>query len=378
MSAYDINYCKEDGTVLDRIYHFSTLEYVKTVGDVGVCIIIIPQGLRKVYENNNPFKRIHIYRNSKLDFVGFVTMIQYNTDVNGNETTILTASTAEIFLRRRIAAYYSAQEPTATTHKEEAADDIMKDIATDNLVTNADYSGTPTQSRTISFITVQADSSAGPTVRKEFAWQNCLQTMQDLQAASKAAGTEVFFFFNSSGKGNLEFRTRTSEPGRSLIAGTTNQVVFSPAKGNLQNVSLTYDYSNEFNNVYALGEGANGETLVATSLDSGLANSSAVSLSEAATFGYGLSTTELTDAADDELARGRPKAILRAELLSVAGYRTDTIYGINWNLGDRVTIQYRNTTFNVIIRSVSVSVNADGHETITSTIEDLVYVTNTN
>jgi hypothetical protein len=262
---------------------------------------------------------------------------------------------------------------------------MMKAVVTANLVTNADYSGTPAPSRTISFLSVQAGTGVGPTVQKAFSWANVLQILQELQAASKAADNEVFFFFEWGGRGNLQFTTRTGEPGRNLSVGQPRQVVFSVAQGNLQDVVLSYDYTSEINKVYAVGQGQEGEQLVSTAQNDGLTKFSAVSLSEGMTNAYGLDVDELEAAAEDELSRWRPAAALSGTLLSTDNFvvpgtafvTSGTAYGVQWGIGDRVTIEYEGFSFSVIIRSVNVSVNEDGKETIRARVEDLVYVNRT-
>ncbi len=126
---------------------------------------------------------------------------------------MLTAATPEILLRRRIAANYSLLEPSGNGFRSDQADDLMKDVVTENLTSNQDYSGTPTPSRDLSsYLSVAADASAGPTVEMSYSWANVLTVLQDIQAATKAAGNEVFFYIPPSA-GALTFLTRTGEPG---------------------------------------------------------------------------------------------------------------------------------------------------------------------
>lgn len=400
MATYTIDYCYPSGRKLDSINSFVRLEYTKVVGDVGVCMLRLTRPPDSRYSATSrttatlyqrdiqaiasynlitrtlPDYRLHIYRNGRLDFVSFLQIFDYQTDREGLETVELVGFSPETLLARRVIAYYPE---TAETVWNANAETVMKGIVTDNLVDNADYSGTPDPTRSITTLagfTVQTDAGAGSVVEPDdMAWRYLLDVLKEVQAASKTAGNEVFFNVNPVGSSSLQFQTSTNQTGADRSYGgsigvKSRPLLFSRKRGNLQEPRLTYDFSEMATKVYAVG--ADG-TAVATAQDNDKINYSPLGLRERMVNSRGVTVEEVQASTDDELARGRAQATMTARLLSTPGSE----YGVHWNCGDKVTIQYRDITVDVIIRAVNVQVDEEGNETINARIEDLVYVNRT-
>jgi hypothetical protein len=323
-----------------------------------------------------PDKRLHIYRNGKLDFTGFLQVFSYATNRDGLETAKIIGFSPETLLNRRVIAYLPEQAQTVWNDNIET---IMKGIVTDNLSDNADYSGTPAPTRSITTkagFTVQSDRGAGAvTAPDDMSWRYLLEVLKELQATSKADGTEVFFTINPTGPQSLQFQTHTGQPGVDRSYGGNPQskvkpLLFSLKNGNLQEPNLEYDFTDMATKIYAVGQDG---LAVATAQDDTTIAYSPLGLRERMVNSRGETEADIQASADDELARNRPRATLSARLLSTEGAE----YGKHWNCGDKVTVEYRGVTADVVIRSVNVRVNEDGGETITSRIEDLVYVNRT-
>lgn len=383
MTTYKVEYCDENGARLHDVPFYTSLEYTKVVGDIGVCTLTASppkfSWLRRVFDlvtRNVPDKRLHIYRDGRLDFIGFLQVFSYRTEGDGLEKTELVGYSPEMLLARRVIAYY---QETGEAVWNDNIETIMKGVVTDNLVDNADYSGTPDPTRSITTkagFTVQADKGSGAvTEPDDISWRYLLEVLKELQATSKADGTEVFFTVVPTGPRSLQFQTHTGQPGvdRTYSGNPQSKVkplLFSLKNGNLQEPELVYDYSDMATKVYAVnGDG----TAVATAQDDGKIAHSPLGLRERMISSRGTTEAEVQASADDELARSRPRATLNARLLSTK----QTQYGKHWNCGDKVTVEYRGVTADVIIRSVNVRVDSDGQETITARIEDLVYVNRT-
>jgi len=390
MTTYKLEYCQEDGTRLQDISKFISLDYTKVVGDVGVCTLgiaapkaaspgfydqLLAGRLSAEYNlvsRNIPDKRIHVYRNGKLDFISFLQVFNYKTDKNGLETVKLVGYSPEMLLNRRLVAYSPASAQAVWNDEVET---IMKGIVTDNLSDNADYSGTPDPTRSITTkvgFTVQADKAAGAVIEPDdMSWRYLLEVLKELQATSKADGTEVFFTINATGPQSLQFQTHTGQPGVDRSYGGNPQskvkpLLFSLKNGNLQEPELEYDFSAMGTKIYAVGQDG---TAVATAKSDDKIAYSPLGLREKTINSRGATTAEVQASADDELARNRPQASLTARLLSTESCE----YGKHWNCGDKVTISYRDVTADVIIRSVNVKVDKTGKETISARVEDLIY-----
>ncbi len=68
MASYKAWYCDEAGNTIRELRYLSTIEYTKVVGDVGLCQIVIPHRTSEIYETPRRDRRLHIYRNQRLDF----------------------------------------------------------------------------------------------------------------------------------------------------------------------------------------------------------------------------------------------------------------------------------------------------------------------
>ena len=291
-----------------------------------------------------------------------------NMTRNGSGRLTLAGGDGNDLLRRRIIAEYSGESETLKTDN---ADDMMKELVTEALVNNADYSGTPTLSRSVSdFLTVEGDETAGVSMTKAFAWRNLLQVLQDIQAQAQTEATSVYFAMVPVSESNFRFETAVNTPGRDRTVTTgTNPIIFSAEFGNVDAPALTYDYAVEENVVYAGGKGEGTDREVQTASDTDRVNASPLSRREAF---HGVTNAEtaaaVTSAAEARLTRRRRQIIFDGKLLSTPR----TPYGGNgWDLGDKVTVSHAGVQFDSIIRSVTVRVTGDGRETITGRVENV-------
>ena len=374
MADYELWFADDLGNRLAYINDCQSFEYVKTLGDIGYGTFSFPQN-SQIYDNQIPDRRILVYRRNtngslSLDFTWLLRRFSYNTTIQGQTNIHLAGFDLNSLLDRRIIAYYAASSESS---KADFADDMMKEIVTENLLTNADYSGTPTTyNRDISSygFSVERDLGIGPSIDKGFAWRNVLKVLQDIQATSKQLDNEVFFGFVPTSEKTAEFRTWLGNGDRTLATGV-NPVVFSLAWGNLIEPRLTYDFTEENNLVYGGGRGNEDARTIATAYDEGRAVLSRLGHNEAF---YNASISDdsniVEDAANQQLGLQRPKNILIGTLLDTPLTPYGGLQG--WQLGNKVTINYVGKQFNVIIRSISVRVNDNGKEIIRSRIEEVV------
>lgn len=370
MTNYELWYADDLGNRLAFISDVRQFRYARVLGDIGMLSIDLPKR-HQLYDNQDPDRRIHVYRQApgsslKLEMIALLRRFNISSDKAGLLTFAADGYDLNELLARRIVAYYadSAQSSMATTE----ADDMMKEIVRDNFIDNADYSGTPSPARDIDTygFSVASDTSAGPTLSKSFAWRIVLNTLQDIQAASRVDGPEVFFGFVPVTETTAQFMTWVDPPDRTITG--SQPVVFSLEWGNLLTPSIQHDYSNEANAVYAGGQGQGSSRVIATAKDTARIGASSLNRREAFAFSSGSASATVEAEAEAELERRRPKLTVSGTLLSTPL----TPYGglDGWSLGDKVTVSYAGLQFNVVIRSVMVSVAANGKETITSRIEN--------
>ena len=251
------------------------------------------------------------------------------------------------------------------------ADDMLKAIVTDSIADGtapAPTAGT----RVWSDLSIAGDLADGPTLEKGFAWKQLLTPagggiMGDIAKAAKEAGTEVFFAVVpktvSATSITFEFRTSTGQPGMDV----SDRVVFDQERGsNLNDPYLEYDYTKEQNYIYSAGQGDMDERNVQQVYDASRYNASAWNRCEGfADARNQAEDNEVREAGRAKLAEGRPVRRFGGVPVDTQGTR----FGRDWDFGDKVRARYRGQEFDAIIRSVVLSMDDSGQETIRAKLE---------
>ena len=372
-TQYQLWFSDEQGTRISPVTDYASFEYTKVVGDVDIGIFVFPYKDQTYIKEGAIDRRVTVLRapagwGLRADFVGFLRDWEFTTSASGQTYVSVIAYGPNHLLKRRHIAYYAEETETKIAAVE--IDDVMKQIVRDNFITNADYSGTPSPSRSISGygFSVASDLTAGPTTSKDVSWTNVLDTLQDLQADSKTQGNEVFFGVVPVNENLLVFQTWTGQPGsdRTQATGTT-PMVFSLENSNLARPKRSVKSSDEITFMYGLGRGKNNARITQTASDTTRLGKSVLNRLEGAVdTGEELNAPTLA-AAQRELSFSRPTDNLTGTLLNAES----TPYGIpgGWNLGDKVTANYVRRQYDVIVRSVRVKVDEDGKETVEARIE---------
>lgn len=376
MSAtYELWYTDDAGNHIELLDNVISFDYVLVVGDIGVGSFRLPYDSNRVYVHPHPDRRVHIWRHTpgggqRLECVCFVRRWEFATDDAGTTTLTLTSVDQHDLLRRRIVAYYSASAQALMTDN---AGDIMKEVVRDNLGVDSvtDYDGAAVSGRDMSSLglTVAGNLGDGPSITAEFAWKSVLATLQDLQAASRAEGTEVYFLLYANTPVAFVFETRTGQPGRDRSWATGyDPLVFGMDYGNVRNPTLVYDYLDEINFVYAGGEGQDGNRNIQEVSDTGRINASIWNRSEAFAPASGSNDNNaIVTAGNAALSSGAPRTTFTADLLDTE----QTPYGgrSGWGVGDKVTVSHLGRQLDVIIHSVAVAVSESGEEAIAGRTE---------
>lgn len=297
----------------------------------------------------------------------FIRRWRFNTLAGSDQVVTLYGPDSNDLMRRRIVAAYASSAQAAKT---DFADDMMKEVVTEALadgVSPAPSAGT----RVWSGLSVQADSSAGPTITKSFPFDYLLLpggggVLSILANAAKEGGTEVFFDVApatvASNSIDFQFRTTTGQPGQDV----SDYVVFSQETGNLEKPDLEEDYTREENYIYAAGQGEEANRNVQQVYDAGRYNGSRWNRCE----GFADARNQSADngviaSGNNRLYEGRPRIRFTGIPVDTEGTR----FGIDWDFGDRVQAKYLNYQFDCIIRAMTLSVDGDGNETIDARLD---------
>ena len=367
MASYEIWMTNDTGARLGRVQPY-WFQAVRVCNDVGACQLgVTPDFNPEWLARDN---RIEFWRtptDGRMGLFRTYFLREWRWDLIGEQETLrLYGRDPNDLLNRRIIAY----EEDAKLGKVDGAhaDDVQKLIVYDDMISD---SSTPAYgSRDYANLTIADYLSAAPTITKTLSWRYVLDVLQEIAETSYIAGTRLYFDIIesdvSTATTTYQFRTYTDQPGRNL---TNLGVMFSPQRGNLVNAFLDYDYTEEQNYIYAVGQGAKNAIELAEVYDAEAIAASAWNRRE----GYVNAVGE--EDADGVEDRGNTELKRRAGRVSCGGDIRDTDqfrFGRDWHWGDVVRSRYRDVEFDALVRAVSLSMDQDKHETVTGSLEMVV------
>jgi hypothetical protein len=363
-SEFAIFLYRDDGTRIAQIVDVERFEYTKVVNGLGHFEIVLPHTFDPTLIARH--RRVNIWRkpaggHMAIDFAGLIKRI-HRQDVNGVVVRMIGGSSLNGLLQQRIVAYPAGQ---SQSEKTDQIDDMMKAIVRENLGSLA-TDGLRQLSST--FFAVSSDVGLGPTATKGFSNKNMLAVLLDLSNVARQKGTEIYFDIVPVTETQMEFRTYLNQPGQDRTSTGSSPLEFSVERGNLLAPEYDEDFGEESNSVYAGGQGE-GERRVLLSESSSEALLDAFARSEA--FHDGRNEPDpvaLRDAAKAELIERRPVRRFVSQIQQNIG----SLYGLDWQLGDRVTATFDGLQFESLIRSVTVRVDGNGAEGVNSFLEAFV------
>ena len=355
------------GNRLALLENLIDFEIVRVANAVSYCRVTLPGtfdqnlfGLDYMVE----FWRAPVGGINRLETVFFVRKITYTEDSSGNDVIILSGPDANDLLLRRIAAYDAG---TSETSKSDYADDMMKEIVSENLASDATDSDRDLSGLNV---TVAGDSSLGPGVEKGFAWRNILDTLIDIAGMAKETGTRLYFdmvpVVVSASEIGFDFQTFIEQRGQDRTYDTDNPVMFSKEWGNLSDPELEYDYTEEYNYVYAGGQGEGADRLIEEQEDRVRIGHSVWNRREKFADARHLGTSsKVAYLAREKLQEGKPKKRFVCSLLDTPQAR----YGVDWGFGDKVEVSYRDIQIQGVISALRLTLDSGGNEKIDAKLD---------
>jgi hypothetical protein len=345
-----------------RIVNQSGLHRAATRGDVLPLRLVAPaEGLPILQLGRDT--RLEIWRTAvgaglrtawlETDTVWLVQQVRLFREGGSPWLIELGAVPAIALLGRRLVAYPAG---SAQASKSGPADDVARALVRENLGTSAD----DTARELSDWLTVAPDQSRAPVIQKQCARRNLLETLQEVAEASAQAGTPLWFDVVRTHSGRFQFCTYIGARGadRSYPAGL-RPVLLSPDTGTLADIEQRLDYADEANVIYAAGQGAESERLVAEASDPARMAGSPFGRRERLLDARHLaSPTALAAAAQAALTAARPRRTLRAAVVDMPGMR----YGQHWRWGDRVAAVIAGEPVACHIEEVQVTVTEEGEQ----------------
>lgn len=270
---------------------------------------------------------------------------------------------------------------TSYAKKTDLLDDMMKAYVREQMLYGSalDEDGAVDNTRAWpeDEFTVQTDAGAGPSVTRDFADRKVFDLLKDLKNTSFQLNkddpdTYQRIFFDvvpvslSGGKAptGWEFRTYAGIRG----ADRTQGITFSLENENIKQPAYSRSHLDEVSSVIVRGNGSGLSQIVTVVDDAARVGSSRWNrVEKVISASSETSTTALQDAARAELYKGKPKEEIPVTFLNTPGERgaPRSLYGIDWDLGDLLRVDYADQQFNAEVMVVYVSLSEDGKETIT-------------
>lgn len=299
---------------------------------------------------------------------------------------------------------------TSYTAKTDEIDDMMKAIVREQMLFGSavDKDGAQTNDRAYPEIefSVQEDLALGTSISRRFADRNVLDVLKELKDTSfqlfeddplnnrriyfdivprDLRGFEIYILDEETGEpildeDSLPLLDETSGSGKNAIGfqfqtfadlrgiDRRNKLLFSVPNSNLKGPFYSKSHFEEKNSIIVKGSGRgeSRETVVVD--DDPRIHASRWNRCEAIfEANYEVDDTELDSVGAAQLKEGQPVEELFATFLNIPGSEDvpQSLYGIDWDLGDLVNVWYAEQLFDCEIVVVYVGVNENGVETIT-------------
>jgi hypothetical protein len=365
MSSKDwsININDAFGTRLLVPTDWESFDLVKAEMNVGVIHLVLPGHYEESWFSKDRQVEIHHSLPTRPDYL-FLDQLWLMrdwmlTDQDGPERWVITAFDLNYLLADpgRVVDYAAASAEAAKT---DFADDMQKAIVRENLGTLA----TDTTRDWSTYLAVQADLSAAPSVTKRFAHRGVLRVLQDLAQASRENGTYLTFDMpctvqpSSGTTFQMEFRTYTGQRGVDhRFPNGSPPVLIGPEFGNLINFRLAYSAANEVTRAIVGGQGTEAARLYARASDAARIGESPFGLREAFYDSFQDSTTP-TNEAEALLKAGKPTRRLTGTLSPTSGL----VFDLHVGFGDFITAQVKGQSFDAHLDQVQLKVAREGGE----------------
>lgn len=286
---------------------------------------------------------------------------------NGHVSWSLTAYDPNYILsdpngqRGRIVAYPAE---SAYTSKAADADDMIKEIARENIGSLA----TDTTRSLATYLSIQADIGAAPSISKSFSNRVLLPVFNEICAASVTAGTYLAWDIvctqpPASGVFALELQTFVNYRGLDHRAESLDPVLIGVDYGNLDEAEIDEDWTEEESYVRVGGKGEGVARVYASGSDATRLGESPFNRREAfLNFSNVADPATLADEVDAGLRAGVPRPTYRGRIVETNQARFD----LEWGYGDYLTAQVLGRSFDARVDAMVIDWRRDAGERITA------------
>lgn len=253
---------------------------------------------------------------------------------------------------------------------QDMADDLMKDVMTNNRVSATDTT------RNTTLLSVQAKVGAAYTVRKAFSMNNAMNTFQTL--AQESLDNNIYLAFDCVCKTppttgtppTFEFRTYTGQRGADHRnpSGAQGPVLIGPDFGNLDNGALSYNGLESASRGIVGGRGNGASRIFKRSNNAAMQALSPLGLWEAYR-----DQTDVREASADAILQGRADALVNSmrPKRSMSGklvQNDGVLFGVKTGFGDFLTPQVDGHSMDAHMDSIYLKATRDEAEQLDITL----------
>lgn len=290
-----------------------------------------------------------------------------------SETILITGHDALGLLDRRIVAYLSAENPDSGVNlpacKNGPADDAIKQVVRENMIMRGGIIDVPSGEfpgsvwaplsgidnrlkRSMPRVVVQGDVHAAKTVTGEITFATVSEACRSLADLAIENGERIIYdFIYDADKRNLVFTVWVGRRGSDL----TKRVLFSTTAGNVSELKMVKDYSQEVTWVHVGGEGQAKQKVVAGVMGAAFQRTPWYPIES---YIDGSNTKSAIDLMNKKGMREINRRAARWIFSAKSVDRSGTQFGREYNYGDVVTVQHRGQSSTCRIKSIRLRYDA--------------------
>ena len=352
MITYQIRIVDVSGNNVIYIRNFLSCDYVlRGDGSIGTLTLVVDRiGYENVFTPQNVDYRIQVWRavndrpfglDGRTEFLILVWRI---TD----QTITVVADDLQSILARRVIAY--ASETTNSTYNTMYAGNIMKDLVRKNFIApGGTRDGSSVGVNISAYLGVTSDTNDGVLMSIACSRDNVLDTILKIGYASQDSGSWIIGRITSDGT-NWIFNTFSNQFGVDR-----REITLSVNSQNIENIELEYDRSEEYTALSVGGSGSAALRIIGT------ADSANISLSPIYRREYFYSNPQITTQDEADYYAFALTRQYRGQLRFTCTLISSPYFvrGVDYNLGDIITVQFLDLQYVVRIDLVRVSITPD-------------------
>lgn len=366
-TTYECRICDPFGKLLASVSNFvdnpagggAALGYCLNVGNVGALRLTLPA----TFDDSLLLLdgRIGVWRsiNGRPPTLDGETVFFIRTWEYTDETTTVTAYSANHLLTRRIIDYFAGTSYTSKTSATPAGN-LIKSFVSENMlagIVGADRQGVETQADISTYLSNQANLGDGQSIAMQCAWRNLMDVAREIADASTFAGTYMAYDIVAPTETTLQLRTYATVRGVDHRASSARPVILSPETGSLANCRLIIDRSEEVTFAVAGGGDTQSNRLVRTAIDTTrVAESPFNRIEKWGEYNNITDPASLQDIADAMVRAGRPRIEFSADVVETDG----AARGIHYDYGDMLTASFRGWQYDSRLDVIEVAVGGGG------------------